>query len=72
MEFPENIISNKKTHFIAATYGNGPTNMEFTGHMTVWTTQKLLLPNKGLEWIAEHQGEVLFKGSILIPLGVII
>lgn len=51
--------------------GNEPTNMEFTGHMTLCTTQKLQ-PNRGLEWIAEGPGEVPFKGNILIALGVIL
>lgn len=52
-------------------YGNGPIEMGFTDHMIYCTTQKLL-PNKGLKWIAERPNEVLFKGDILVELGVII
>ena len=71
MEFSEKIVSAKETHFIATMCGNGPRNMEFTGHMTFCTTQKLL-PNRGLEWIAEGPRELLFQGDILVALEVIL
>ena len=45
--------------------------MEFTGHMTFCTNQELLL-NRGLEWMAEGPGEVLFQDNILVALGVIL
>ena len=70
MRFPEN-IPDKEICFTATMCGNGPINMESTGHMTFHTNQKLL-PIRGLEWTAEGPGKVLFGGNISVTLEVIL